>query len=93
MESAVAIAADSTIYFTSYDCDLYALTPEHQVKWICHIGETPSFPLTIGNDGTVYAADRWWGLFAINGLAPLAKTQSAWPKVRHDEKNTGRGGF
>lgn len=91
--SAVAIAADSTIYFTSYDYDFYALTPDHKVKWICSIGEITSYPLTIGNDGTVYAADRWRGFFAINGLAPLAKTQSAWPKVRHDERNTGRGGF
>jgi outer membrane protein assembly factor BamB len=89
--SAVAIAADSTIYFASDG--LYALTPEHQAKWICHIGEWTTFPHAIGNDGTVYAAVRWWGLFAINGLAPLAKTQSAWPKVRHDEKNSGRGGF
>jgi outer membrane protein assembly factor BamB len=45
---------------------------------------------TIGTNGIIYVASDNGGVYAINGAPnnPLANT--AWPKFRHDIKNTGR---
>ena len=85
-----AVAADSTVYFAADK--LYAMTPDHQLKWTCGLDEDGNWQITIGTDGMIYVAGGHT-LYAINALAPLAKVQSAWPKVRHDERNTGRGGL
>jgi outer membrane protein assembly factor BamB len=84
---AVAVAADSTIYFVSDT--LYALTLAHDIKWYCSDVSDATLPLTISDDGTIYIVSSQ-RLYAVSGAAPLADTP--WPKVRHDARNTGRQG-
>ncbi|UCF69791.1 MAG: PQQ-like beta-propeller repeat protein [candidate division WOR-3 bacterium] len=89
--TACAVAADTTLYIASDN--LYALGPGHQFNWSYELDMSANIPITVGDDGTVYVG-TWSGrLYAISGLAPLAKADCSWPKVRHDDMNTGRGGY
>jgi outer membrane protein assembly factor BamB len=55
-----AIGADGTIYFasgesyTTYESELYAVTPDGSVKWHVALGTTYDSAPVIGGDGTVY---------------------------------------
>jgi outer membrane protein assembly factor BamB len=88
--TAPAIAADGTIFIGSCDYNLYALNPDGSLKWKYATGGRIEASPTIAPDGTVYITSGDGCLYALKGKSPLAET--AWPKFRHDLKNTGRIG-
>ena len=85
---AVAVAEDSTVYCVSDE--LYALSTNHEIKWVCDDVNDAIHPLTVSKDGTIYVVSDH-RLYAVSGSAPLANTP--WPKVRHDIANSGRKGY
>ncbi len=62
--SSPAIGPDGTIYFTSVDGWLYALTPEGHERWRLKLGEIILASPAIGRDGTIYVGDNHY-LYAI----------------------------
>ena len=81
------LAADGTIYVGA-EFGLLAFTPDGDLKWKIRV-YTPTSPLTIAPDGTVYFACGYFWLCAAQGEgAPLM--QSSWPKAFHDLANTSR---
>ncbi|HUL35032.1 MAG TPA: PQQ-binding-like beta-propeller repeat protein [Candidatus Eisenbacteria bacterium] len=81
------LAADGTIYIGS-EFGLNAFRPDGTLKWNLRV-YSPSSPLTIAPDGTVYFACGYFWLCAAQGDgAPLM--QSSWPKPFHDLANTSR---
>ena len=85
-----AIGSDGTVYFGSDDDYLYALNPNGSLKWRYRAGTDIKSSPTIGPDGTIYFTSEDGYLYALKGTGTLAN--SAWPKFRHDLKNTGRVG-
>ena len=65
-ESSPAIGSDGTIYFGSYDKNLYAINPDGSKKWAFKTGNWVNSPPTIGNDGTIYVGSRDKNLYAIS---------------------------
>jgi outer membrane protein assembly factor BamB len=81
------LAADGTLYIGA-EFGLLAFTPDGNLKWNIRV-YSPSSPLTIAPDGTVYFACGFFWLCAVQGDgAPLM--QSSWPKPYHDLANTSR---
>jgi outer membrane protein assembly factor BamB len=81
------LAADGTIYVGA-EFSLLAFTKDGNPKWNLRV-YSPSSPLTIAPDGTVYFACGYFWLCAVQGDgAPLM--QSSWPKTFHDTSNTSR---
>jgi len=81
------LAADGTIY-VGVEFGLLAFTPEGALKWNLRV-YSPTSPLTIGQDGTIYFACGYSSLCAVQGDgAPLM--HSSWPKAYHDLANTSR---
>ena len=81
------LAADGTIYVGA-EFGLLAFSPDGALKWNLRV-YTPTSPLTIGQDGTIYFACGYSSLCAVEGDgAPLMR--SSWPKAYHDLANTSR---
>ena len=87
--SSPALGSDGTIYFGSYDHKFYALNPDGTKKWEFITGDSIESSPAIGSDGTIYFVSEDDYLYALEsdsqGLA-----SSSWPKLHHDNKNTGR---
>ncbi len=88
--SCPAVAADGTVYVTSWSGHLYAVRPDGTLAWQYETGDYVAAAPALAADGTVYVASNDNYLYALNGASPLAG--SAWPKFRHDNRNTGRAG-
>jgi outer membrane protein assembly factor BamB len=80
--SSPLIGSDGTIYIGSHD-KFYAFDSDGTVKWIYPGGSSSP---TINTDGTIYVGSGSY-LYALYGSGQLANT--AWPKFRHDLRNTG----
>ena len=81
------LAVDGTIYVGA-EFGLLAFNPEGTLKWNLRV-YSPTSPLTIGTDGTIYFACGYSSLCAVQGDgAPLM--HSSWPKAYHDLANTSR---
>jgi outer membrane protein assembly factor BamB len=81
------LATDGTIY-VGEEFGLLAFTKNGDPKWNVRV-YSPSSPLTIAPDGTVYFACGYFWLCAVQGDGgPLM--QSSWPKAFHDVSNTSR---
>jgi outer membrane protein assembly factor BamB len=90
VNSSPAVGSDGTIYVGSDDDYLHAINPDGTQKW-CYQAEDVVFSSpAVGSDGTIYVGSYDGYLYAFVGSSPLAT--SAWPKFRHDLKNTGRVG-
>ena len=63
--SSPVIGADGTIYTTSIDGWLYALTPEGRLRWKLKLGGIIEASPALGRDGTIYVGDNR-GLHAIS---------------------------
>ena len=72
------------------DSCLYAINPDGSLKWRYQTGYRVNSSPAVATDGTVYVGSLNGCLYAIHGDSPLAN--SAWPKFRHDNQNTGRAG-
>jgi len=84
------IGADGIVYVGAETGYLYALNPDGTLAWTYDTGSAIvwSSP-AIDNDGTIYIGDMNGRLFAI-GSSSLGLANSPWPKIHHDNKNTGR---
>jgi len=67
-----AIGSDGTIYFGSDNENLYALSPDGNMKWRYSTENTSGldhklvYPPTIGNDGTIYFGANYSHLYALS---------------------------
>ncbi|HEY3762824.1 MAG TPA: PQQ-binding-like beta-propeller repeat protein [Verrucomicrobiae bacterium] len=78
--SSPAIAADGTIYVGSFDGNLFAVSPDGQVKWKFKTPmEIKSSP-AVGADGTIYFGSRDRKLYAVTPAGDLkwTFTTGAW---------------
>jgi outer membrane protein assembly factor BamB len=88
VRSSSAIGADGTIYVGSTDDHLYAINPDGSLEWKFEAnGAIVSSP-AIGDDGTIYVGCCDGKLYAIYTDSP-GLADSPWPKLQHDNKNTG----
>jgi outer membrane protein assembly factor BamB len=63
--SSPAVGQDGTLYISSGDGYLYALTPAGGLKWEYQTGEAESSPVVVGDSG-VYVSNINGALFALN---------------------------
>jgi outer membrane protein assembly factor BamB len=84
------IGANGIIYFGAETGYLFALNPDGTLAWkyLTNNGINWTSP-AIASDGTIYIGNNDGKLFAINSNS-LGLAGSPWPKVHHDNKNTGR---
>lgn len=84
------IGANGIIYFGAETSYLYALNPDGTLAWKYSVinGINWTSP-AIASDGTIYIGNNDGNLFAINSNS-LGLANTPWPKVHHDNKNTGR---
>jgi outer membrane protein assembly factor BamB len=63
-----AIAEDGTIFFCSWDSNLYAMYPNGTLKWKCGIGSNIASSPAIANDGTIYLGQMspGYSIVAVN---------------------------
>lgn len=81
------LAENGTVYIGA-EFGLLAFAPDGTLKWNVRV-YSPSSPLSIAPDGTVYFACGYFWLCAVQGEnSPLM--QSSWPKPFHDLANTSR---
>ncbi len=81
------LAENGTIYIGA-EFGLLAFAPGGDLKWNVRV-YSPTSPLTIAPDGTVYFACGYFWLCAVQAEnSPLM--QSSWPKPFHDLANTSR---
>ena len=91
IHSSAAIAADGTIYISSTDGYLYALTEELKLKWRYKSDSGALASPAIGADGTIYVGSTHNALFALypNGEQKwrydTAAAVNASPSVAHDQ--------
>lgn len=64
--SSPAIAADGTIYFGSFDSNLYAVNRDGTMKWSYPTGNVVWGSPAIGSDGTIYFSSEDSTLYAMN---------------------------
>jgi outer membrane protein assembly factor BamB len=91
--SSPAIGSDGTVYFGQEFGRVYALDPaDGSVRWIqtTPSGITWSSP-ALASDGTLFISDLEGNCLGIRTESRGLKTTAAWPKFRHDNRNTGRG--
>lgn len=67
---------------------LWAITPFGLWKWIYDTQMNIHSSPAVGSDGTIYVGSMSGYLYAINSLNK-ALANSAWPKFRHDNFNSG----
>ena len=66
MSSSPAIGSDGTIYFRSWDKNLYAIKPDGTKKWeFDAVGMIYSSPV-VGSDGMVYVGSRGHMVYALD---------------------------
>jgi outer membrane protein assembly factor BamB len=81
------LAENGTIYVGA-EFGLLAFAPDGTLKWNVRV-YSPTSPLTIAPDGTLYFGCGYFWLCAVQGEnSPLM--QSSWPKPFHDLANTSR---
>ena len=78
------------MYVGSFDGYLYAINPDGTLHWRFQTGDGIFPSPAVALDGTVLFGSNDGYIYAVCGSAPLA--DSPWPKVRHDNLNTGRVG-
>ena len=87
--STVAIGSCGVIYVGSIDRYIYALYPDGTLKWKYKTDADICASASVDSSGIVYIGSRDKNLYAIysssNGLI-----NSAWPKFRHDNRNTAK---
>jgi outer membrane protein assembly factor BamB len=85
-----AIGANGIIYFGAETGYLYAMNPDGTLAWKYSVinGINWTSP-AIASDGTIYIGNNDGKLFAIISNS-LGLADTPWPKVHHDNKNTGR---
>ena len=90
IDSAPAIGRDGTIYFGSFDRNVYAINPDGTVKWRVETGYSimGSSPV-IAPDGTLYIGSYDGYLYAINTESG-GLSDAPWPMFHHDAAHTGR---
>ena len=87
ISGSAAIAADSSVYVTSYDAQkLFAYNAAGSNLWSFTCGESFSSPV-IGTNGTIYITGGT-KLYAIAGTSP--PQNSAWPMFRRNSHNIAR---
>lgn len=64
--SSVAIGGDGSIYFGSYNSNLYSLNPNGTLKWAAPLGSTIFASPVVGRDGTVYCGSDDGKFHALN---------------------------
>jgi outer membrane protein assembly factor BamB len=105
INSTPAIALDGTIIVYTEEDLVHAVNPNGTILWQCPLpgygkdkkSKGSRFELfypspTIGPDGTIYVASAWAGVYAVQGALNNSLANTAWPKFRHDMRNTGRVG-
>ncbi|MEO0075810.1 MAG: PQQ-binding-like beta-propeller repeat protein [candidate division WOR-3 bacterium] len=106
INSSPAIALDGTIVVYTNEDMVYGISPSGSIVWQVPLPgygkkkikktnklfEPFSPSPTIGPDGTIYVASAQAGVFAIKGTTNNSLANTAWPKFRHDIRNTGRVG-
>ena len=66
IRGSVAVGADGSLYFGSYDKKVYALTSDGVKKWeFTTEGEIRSTPV-VGEDGTIYVGSNDLNVYALN---------------------------
>ena len=66
LSSTPALAADGTIYVSSWNSNIYSFSPNGILKWYYTTGSTVSSSPIIGADGTIYVGSYDTYLYAIN---------------------------
>ena len=88
IKSSPTVGENGTIFIGSYEGILYAINPDGNLKWRFKADDRIRSSPALGKDGTVYFGSYDKKFYAIHseskGLA-----NSAWPKFRHDSRNTG----
>jgi outer membrane protein assembly factor BamB len=83
-----ALAGDGTIYLGSTNRYFYAIRADGTLKWRAPTSEGVVASATISADGMIYVVDLSGTAYAFSekngGLM-----SSAWPKYKHDRRNTG----
>ncbi|MCX6575994.1 MAG: PQQ-binding-like beta-propeller repeat protein [Candidatus Aminicenantes bacterium] len=95
--SSPSIGADGLIYFGAETGFIYAVNPNGTMNWKFQLQHAVNWSSpAIANDGTIYLGTLRGGnyqgyLYAIKSTS-MGYMPSAWPRFRHDRKNTGRFG-
>jgi outer membrane protein assembly factor BamB len=86
-----ALGDDGAVYVGSNNGYLYAVAADGTLRWSLYLGDEVFTPPAIGPNGWIYVGDedsRFWALsYLTGGTTGLA--DSAWPRFRHDARNTG----
>lgn len=103
ISSTPAIAMDGTIVVYTAEDMVHGISPSGSIIWQVPLAnyskdkkakgsrfETFYPSPTIGPDGTIYVASAQAGVFAVQGTTNNSLANTAWPKFRHDIRNTGR---
>jgi hypothetical protein len=69
--SSPALAEDGTIYVSSFDHFLHALSPVGGLKWKVDMGDIAEATVAIGKDGTIYAGSADTNFLALNPSGTL----------------------
>jgi len=86
--SSPAVGADGTIYFGSYNQNIYAMSPMGDVLWKFKTDKYVTGSAGITADGLLYIGSDDNYLYALQTDSPgLAAT--SWPKFRSNLLNTG----
>jgi len=91
--SSPAIGSDGTVYFGQEFGRIYALDPvTGGMRWMVEIqsGVTWSSPVLTAQ-GTLFINDLAGNVYAVKTESNGLDSQAAWPKFRHDNRNTGSG--
>jgi outer membrane protein assembly factor BamB len=83
-----ALAGDGTIYVGSTNRYFYAIRGDGTLKWKAPTSEGVVASAAIAGDGSIYVVDMTGTVYAFrenNG----GLMSSAWPKYKHDRRNTG----
>ena len=85
------VGSDGTIYVTTHG-SLYAVNPDGTEKWKLETETGGSTgPPVIADDGVIYMGVSRW-VMAVESGTGQGLAPSAWPKVAHDNYNSGRLG-
>ena len=79
-DSSPALAPDGTIYQTTFDGKLFAVTPQGEIKWTFKTAREIESSPAIADDGTIYFGSRDRKFYAVTPQGKLKWTfaTSAW---------------